>query len=58
MCTCLCVCVCATGYRKKLGNSCVKAKPSWLNYFGIWRLLTYPNFGKHYMTINWNMNKK
>lgn len=48
---------CAPGYREKLGNSWVKAKPSWLNYFGIWRHLIDPNFGKHYMTICWNMKK-
>lgn len=62
MCTCMCmcvsVCVCVAGYREKLGNSWVKAKPSWLNYFGIWRHLIHPNFGKHYMTICWNRKKR
>lgn len=52
------VCVFVCRVQRKTGNSWVKAKASWLNYFGIWKHLIHPNFGKHYMTICWHMNKK
>ena len=57
VCVYVCVCVCVAGYREKLGNSWVKAKPSWLNYFGNWRHLIHPNF-EHCMTICWNVKKR
>lgn len=60
ICKCVCVCRCVAEYggKRNMGNSWVKAKPNWLNYFEIWRHLIHPNFGKHSMTICCNVKKR
>lgn len=53
-----CVCVGWRDEQRKTEDSWVKAKPSWLHYFWIWKYLIHPNFEKLFVTVCWNMKRR